>query len=306
MKLTEFVDRFPDDDACRAHLESVRWPDGPSCPSCGSIERVTKVAGRAGFYRCLDCKKQFSVTVGTPMHGTHLGLRTWYIAMYLILASSKGISAVKLGEMLGLQYRTAWHLAHRVRAMLAAGERLPLEGIVEADESYIGGKARNLKLGKERPTRGRGTNKPMLFAAIGRDGEARTAVIPSASAVAIDPLLFSWLDRDGTLMTDELAVFGSKMKRHLVVNHGRAEYARSEGGVRVHTNTAESFFGHFKRAVVGVWHHVSAKHLHRYACEHEFRWNRRRDAESAAFRAERIARCLIGQHGRLRLKELLA
>ncbi len=298
--------KFATDDACRAHLEGVRWPAGPVCDRCDSINEATPVEGRVGYWRCRACGKQFSVTAGTPMHGTHLPLHVWYLGMYLILASSKGISAVKLGEQLGIQYRTAWHLAHRIRAMFASGEKPVLSGLVEADETYVGGKVSNLPKGAERPEkRGRGTKKPMLFAAIERGGEARTLAVPSASAADIAPALWGWTGKGGAILfTDELGTYrwiGSKMQAHHAVNHSRAEYARTEGGYRVHTNTAEGFFGLFKRAVIGVWHQVSAKHLHRYASEHEFRWNvRERDVP------ERIARCLLGRAGRLRLRELFA
>jgi hypothetical protein len=267
------------------------------------VDEAGAVSGRTGFYRCHACEKQFSVTVGTPMHGSHLPLNTWYLAMYLILASSKGISSVKLGEHLGVGQKTAWFLGHRIRAMLASDDKTPLSGIVEADESYIGGKRSNMRKGTPAGVRGRGTDKPMLFTAIERGGRARTAPIPSASAEAIDPLLFGWLDRNSVLATDELGVyqwFGSKMRHHVTVKHNRGEYARNERGFRAHVNTAESFFGLFKRAIIGVWHVISAKHLRRYGVEHEFRWNRETDV------ADRIARCLLGQHGKLHWKELVA
>lgn len=158
MKLRAFLRKFSTDEACRSHLESVRWPHGPVCDRCGVVGEAIPVEGRTGFWRCRACGKQFSVTAGTPMHGTHLPLPVWYAAMYLILASSKGISAVKLGEQLGVQYRTAWHLGHRIRAMLASGEKPPLAGLVEADETYVGGKSRNIRKGAPRPEkRGRGT-----------------------------------------------------------------------------------------------------------------------------------------------------
>jgi transposase-like protein len=305
MKLRTFIKKFSTDEACRAHLESVRWPEGPVCPRCGTVGEATAVANKPGYWQCRPCGKQFSVTAGTPMHGTHLPLSVWYLAMYLILASSKGISAVKLGEQLGVQYRTAWHLGHRIRAMLASGEKPILSGLVEADETYVGGKAKNLPKGALRPEkRGRGTVKPMVLAALQRGGEARTLVVPSASGAAIAPALWGWTGKGGaTLLTDELAAYdwiGRKMEAHHSVIHSKGEYARTVGGVRVHTNTAEGFFGLFKRAIVGVWHQVSPKHLHRYASEHEFRWNSR-EAEVP----QRIARCLLGTAGRLRLKDLL-
>ncbi len=237
------------------------------------------------------------------MEGTHLPLRHWYLAMSLMLSTAKPISAISPSRQMEIQYRTCWHMLHRLGAMLAGGETLPLSGIIEAHETYVGGKAVNRQ--KHRPARagGRGTDKPMLFAAISRGGTARAAVVPSASAAALDPLIFEWVDRGSVLMTDELATygwFGSKMRHHHRVTHSAREYARTEGATRVHTNTAEGFFGLFKRGIFGIHHNVSPKHLHRYAAEHEFRYNTEHDAPA------RIARCLIGQHGRLRLRELFA
>jgi len=188
--------------------------------------------------------------------------------------------------------------------MLESGEKLPLSGIIEADETYVGGKARNRQKHRDKPGRGRGTNSPMIFAAIERGGEARAAVVPSASAVALDPLMFRRFDRTSILSTDELAVyewFGSKMRRHYRVNHSAKEFARTEDGIRVHVNTAEGYFNLFKRAIFGIHHHVSPKHLHRYVHEHNLQYNGREHETGA-----RIARCLIGSHGRLRLRELFA
>jgi transposase-like protein len=144
MKLRTFIKHFGTDEACRAHLERVRWPNRAVCDRCGSINQAGPVGGRTGFYRCHACAKQFSVTVGTPMHGSHLAVHVWYLALYLGLASSKGISSVKLGEHLGVGQKTAWFLGQRLRAMLDAGETLALSGIVAADASDIGGKSGNL------------------------------------------------------------------------------------------------------------------------------------------------------------------
>ena len=302
MNLIAFMKTYATDEACRAHMESVRWPNGPVCPKCGVVDQAATIASRPGLFRCHDCKAQFTVTVGTAMEGTHLPLRTWYLAMYLMLSTAKPISAMSLSRHLELQYRTCWHMLHRLRAMLADGKPLPLSGVIEADETYVGGKARNRQKHRPATTRGRGTDKPMVFAAIERGGPAHTAVVPSASAMALDPLMFRWFDRDSVLCTDELATynwFGGKMRRHHKVTHSAGEYARSEWGVRVHVNTAEGFFGLFKMALVGIHHAVSGKHLHRYVTEHEFRYNRRGHDVG-----ERIARCLIGHHGRLRLREL--
>jgi transposase-like protein len=304
MNLVTFLKSYGTDEACRSHMESVRWPDGPVCPQCGTIGQAGRVGNRPGVFRCHTCKAQFSVTVGTAMEGTHLPLNVWYLAMYLMLSTANPISAMSLHRQMGIQYRTCWHLLHRLRAMMESGATLPLSGIIEADETYVGGKASNRQKHRDPVTRGRGTDKPMVFAAIERGGDARSAVVASASGAALDPLMFQWFDRDSILCTDELATynwFGSKMKRHHKVTHSAGEYARTEGAVRVHTNTAEGFFGLFKMALVGIHHAVSPKHMHRYVTEHTFRYNRRGHEAG-----ERIARCLIGRHGRLSLKVLFA
>ena len=322
MHLLAFTKTYGTDEACRAHMESVRWPAGPVCPKCGVINEAVAISTRPGQYRCRACDKHYTVTVGTAMEGSHLPLHVWYLAMYLMLSTAKPISAMSLSRQMGIQYRTCWHLLHRLRAMLAGGEKLPLSGIVEADETYVGGKVENLPKSAPKPEkRGRGTNKPMLFAAIQRGGEARTLAIPSASGAAIAPALWNWTGGAATLMTDELGTYrwiGRKMEGHHRVTHSKGEYpfaaipracargtlgrfARTTAsGLRAHTNTVEGFFGLFKRGIVGIHHQVSAKHLHRYASEHEFRYNTQHDA------ASRIAKCLIGRHGRLRLRELFA
>ena len=298
MKLTTFLARYGTDEACRSHLESARWPHGPVCDRCGSVDDASPVAKRPGVYRCRACGKDFRVTVGTPMEDSHLPLRTWYLAMYLILASAKGISSVKLAEHLGVGQKTAWFLAHRIRALLARGKKWPLSGIVEADESYIGGKARNLRSSAPRPGKGRGTKKPMRFAAIERGGKARTTRIASAKIDDSAPLLWQWTGGgQAVLCSDELAPYrwiGRKMEGHHAVRHARREF------VLAHVNTVEGFFGLFKRVIVGVWHWIDGKHLHRYASGHGFRWDHREDV------ADRIARCLIGQHGRLSWTDLVA
>lgn len=304
MNLTTFMKTYGTDEACRAHMENVRWPSGPVCPRCGVVNEAVAVSTRPGLYRCTACAKQFTVTVGTAMEGSHLPLRHWYLAMYLMLSTAKPISAISLSRQLGIQYRTCWHLLHRLRAMLAGGEALPLAGIIEADETYVGGKAKNRQKHRPATVRGRGTDKPMMFAGIERGGMARAVVVASAAGAALDPLMLGWFNRDAILCTDELASytwFGGKMRQHHRVTHSQGEYARTEGAVRVHTNIAEGFFGLFKRGIFGIHHQVSPKHLHRYVAEHTFRYNRRKDDAAA-----RIAHCLIGQHGRLRLRELLA
>src|SRR5471030_1200868 len=175
-------------EAWRAHLQSVRWADGPVCPKCGTIGQAGRVGSRPGVLRFHACKGQFSVTVDTAMERTHLPPNIWYLAMYLMPSTAKPISAMSPSRQMQIQYRTCWHLLHRRRAMLSSGETLPLSGIIEADETSVGGKPGNRQ--KHRPpltARGRGTDKPMVLAAVERGGEARTAIVAPAGAMVLDP-----------------------------------------------------------------------------------------------------------------------
>jgi len=216
------------------------------------------------FWHCKACKGQFSVTPGTPMHRTHLPLLTWAQAIYLIVTSSKGISAVKLSEMLGVSYETAWHLGHRIRAMMAENSPL-LSNIVEIDEMYAGAAPRK----RAKPDRenddppspnpkGRGTKRPLVPVAAERGGDVVAKVIPTHGKEAIASALNGVLDPEATVMTDSLPAYkhlGAE-RAHLSVNHSDREYARTDDvtGHRVHVNRVESFNGFMRRAVIGVWH----------------------------------------------------
>ena len=304
MSLRAFNEMFPDEDAARTWFERARWPNGPECYHCG-------VAGNAAympktkFWHCKACKKQFSVTAGTPMHRTHLPLLTWAHAIYLIVASSKGISAAKLSEMLDVQYATAWHLGHRIRAMMAEANPI-LAGVVEIDEMYAGAPPRK----RAKPSRdhddtdppanpqGRGTKRPLVLVAAQRDGDVVAKVIPTHSKAAIADALDGVLDPVATVMTDGLPAYKhiGKTQPHLAVNHSGREYARTDAATRqrVHVNRVESFNGFMRRAIIGVFHNVSVKHLGRYTGEATFRWNRKADACLA-----RMARLVANGEGRM-------
>lgn len=282
LTLREFTALFPDEDAARAWFEYARWPDGPACHHCGAVNDATRIESR-GIWRCRACSKQFSVTAGTPMHKTHLPLLTWAQAIYLIVSSSKGISSMKLGEMLGLPYSTAWHLSHRIRAMMAEDSPL-LAGVVEIDETYGGApprkRAKSKRSDDDPPNQtGRGTKRPLLLVAAERDGDVFTRVIPTHGRKAVSEALKGVLDASAVVMTDGLPAYKhlGADRMHLSINHSQREYARTDAdtGQRVHVNRVESFNGFLGRAVVGVFHFVSPKHLGRYAGEAAFRWNRR-------------------------------
>lgn len=311
MSLLAFLKRFPDDDACWAHLEAVRWPHGPVCPECGSVDDAHRV-GRAHYRRCNACRAKFKVTHGTPFEGTHLPLRSCFTALYLVTASSKGLSSIKLGEHLGIGQKTAWFLGQRIRRMMEDKDGL-LSGIVEVDETCLGGKARKKAQASKRdpdhdqPTGRGGSRKSMVTVATERGGRARAAKGKTHSARTIASFVLDNLDIGrAAFVTDELSAYrwiGRKFPAHLHVNHLAGEYVRRDplAAADAHVNTAESFNATFKRAVIGVWHWFSIKHTDRYLHEIVFRWNARKQSADA-----RLASLFARSSVRLRWRELVA
>jgi transposase-like protein len=267
---------FHDDTAAREYLETVLWPQGPVCPRCGVMgDRITKLMGkstRPGVYNCKDCRKPFSVTVGTVMERSHIPLSKWVLASRLLASSKKSMSAHQLHRMIGISYEAAWFLFHRLREAAVVTDPSALGGknlVVEADETYIGGKARNKAYGPP-------PKKEAVLTVMERDGEARSKHIANVTAKALRETIVTKVDRKSYLMTDEAMVYtrlGREFSGHGTVNHSADEYVRT-GGFH-HTNTVESFFALFKRAVYGQFHHVSEAHLHRYLAEADFKYNHR-------------------------------
>jgi transposase-like protein len=267
---------FHDETAAREYLETVLWPQGPVCPRCGVMRnRITKMMGkstRPGVYNCKDCRKPFSVTVGTIMERSHIPLSKWVLASRLLASSKKSMSAHQLHRMMGISYEAAWFLFHRLREAAVVTDPSALGGknlVVEADETYIGGKARNKAYGPP-------PKKEAVLTVVERDGEARSKHIAKVTAKALRETIVTKVDRKSYLMTDEAMVYtrlGREFSGHGTVNHSADEYVRT-GGFH-HTNTVESFFALFKRAVYGQFHHVSEAHLHRYLAEADFKYNHR-------------------------------
>jgi len=284
---------YHNDAKAREHLETLLWPDGPACPRCGVMgDRITKLKGkstRPGVYKCKDCRKPFSVTVGTVMERSHIPLSKWVLAAQLMASSKKGMSALQLKRMLGTSYETAWFLFHRLRECAFDPKPGPLGGknkVVEADECYIGGKARNKAFGPP-PT------KHAVFALVEREGEARSFHVTNVNSKTLRPIIVKTASRKSYLMTDENTVYpkiGKEFSGHGTVNHSAKEYVR---GTFWYTNTVESYFALLKRGVYGTFHSLSEAHLHRYLCEFDFRHNNRKlsDAE----RAEELLRSAKGK-----------
>ncbi|QNO26373.1 IS1595 family transposase [Sphingopyxis sp. OPL5] len=281
---------FHDETKAREHLEAIRWPEGPTCPHCGSFN-ATRLEGkkhRAGLVQCNDCREQFTVTVGTVFERSKVPLHKWLLCNHLLCASKKGMSAKQIERMLGVTYKTAWFMCHRIReAMKTDGTDGPLGGpdaVVEADETYVGGKAKN------RATRSPAPKKAVV-ALVERDGQVRSFHVANVNAKHLRGLIVTNVDRRSHLMTDESMVYtsvGREFNGHSVVNHSAKEYVTT-GGFK-HSNTAENFFSIFKRGVIGTYHHMSEAHLARYTGEFDFRYNTRTmtDAERASIALSRI------------------
>lgn len=282
---------FHDEDKARAHIEVSRWNGEPHCGHCGSV-RVRRLEGKMlGYFQCNDCREKFTVRTGTVMERSHVPLHKWLLATHLMAASKKGMSAKQMERMLGVTYKTAWFLCHRIReAMDGAAPTGPSGGpneVVEADETYVGGKARNRAFRKP-------ADKKAVVALVTRDGHARSFHVANVNAKTLRPLIVVNVDRASHLMTDESPIYtslGREFAGHTSVIHSANEYVRKGGWA--HSNTAENFFSIFKRGVVGVYHHMSEAHLGRYCAEFDLRYNTR-----AMTDGERAALILKGGEGR--------
>jgi transposase-like protein len=274
---------FHDEEKAREWLEARVWANGRVCPHCGVVNQSTLMKGkshRPGLYQCNACREPFTVTVGTLYESSKIPLHTWLAVTHLMMASKKGMSALQISRMIGRPYKTVWFLCHRIRESLRiAPGAAPLGGqnkVVEADESYVGGKSKNRAYRDPAP-------KQAVFSLVERDGDVRSFHMAQVSAKTLGPVIAENVQKASAFMTDESALYpkiGEGFSVHGTVNHSANEYARA---FFWHTNTAEGYFSLLKRAIFGTFHHVSEAHLHRYTAEQDFKWNTRKVTDFARF-----------------------
>jgi len=249
---------FTDDDKAREYLESIRWPEGPVCPHCGVLEKSSAISGgRAGLLFCNACRKQYTVTVGTVYERSKVGLSKWLLATYLLSSSKKGMSAHQLHRMLGVTYKTAWFMAHRIREAMMDSNPGPMGGkgqVVEADETYIGSSGYEFTNGKGwQMKRGVG-DKHKVVTLVERGGRARSVKVDKMTGAQVGKILAENVNKHTNLMTDESPLYikpGKEFARHHTVNHAKGEYAKGF----VYTNTVEGYFSIFKRGMIGTYQH---------------------------------------------------
>jgi transposase-like protein len=273
--------QFHDEATAFDYVEAALWPTGPICPHCGGFDRISVIKAnpakkiRLGLKYCGQCRKQFTVRIGTIFEESHLPMTKWLQAIFLMSSSKKGVSSHQLHRTLECTYKTAWFLSHRIREAMRSGELAPFGsggGAVEVDETYIG-----LREGARKGRSG-AWHKNAVLSLIDRDtGAARSVVLTDFVLNEVAPILEANIAREARLMTDEALVYrtlGWNFAQHGTVNHSKDEYV-SRADPTIHTNTVEGFYSIFKRGMRGVYQHCSAKHLHRYVAEFDFRYSNR-------------------------------
>ena len=303
ISVVELFRLFPDEDACYAWLEDARWHGSPVCPHCGGFERIVPDK-RERHYRCKDCRKRFTATTGTCMHATKRPIQDWIYVIYTVVTARKGVSALQMSKELGVQYRTAWHMLHRVREACGRGD-FTLGNVVEVDETYIGGKEGN-KHASKKLRAGRGAvGKTPVAGARERGGKVTAKPVERVNAQTLIPFVEDHVEQGATVYTDDASAYSAlptvfNQYLHETVAHGSGEYVRGDA----HTNGIESVWAVLKRSIHGTWHHVSPKHLERYVNEAAFRLN---EGNCEVDTLDRMRDFAAGIHGkRLRYVDLIA
>lgn len=301
--LMDVMAYFSDEQVCRNHMEQLRWKNGVACPFCGSVKVYRFKDGK--YFKCADCRKKFTVTVGTVFENTKVPLSKWFVAIYLISSHKKGISSCQLARDISVKQQTAWFMLHRIREMMRNKEKYEFTGITECDEVFIGGKVANMhkhlraKIRAEKSNHGTMGKTPVIAILERGEGKIYTQILPDVKGMTLEKVIGENI-KDGTkVMTDSYTGY-NKLKDnydHSTVSHATDEYVRGE----VHTNTVEGFFSMLQRSIYGIYHQVSKKHLIRYCQESGFRYETRASGEM-----ERINLSLANCEGRLKYADLIA
>lgn len=302
INLNELAKHFSDEEKARELLEKLRWKNGVVCPHCENVGAYKIEANstkgrkaRKGLWKCKSCKEQFTVTVGTIFECSRIPLNKWLLAIHLICSSKKGMSAHQLHRMLGITYKSAWFLAHRIRfAMTQEPLFSKLSGTVEVDETYVGGKSRNMhKSEREKRIQGRGAvGKMPVVTLVERGGKVKSQYMESVTGENLKKALIEYVEQKACIMTDESPTYfgvNQHFAEHNAVNHKKGEYVRGNS----HVNTCESIHALLKRGIIGTFHHVSKQHLHRYLSEFDFRFNARKNSDG-----ERTLQAIQGFEGK--------
>lgn len=280
--LLELLDYFREETTCMEFLAKQRWGNIPCCPKCGSVGAYVIEKGKR--FKCKNgCGSKFSVTVGTVFENTKIPLRTWFAAIYLATAHKKGISSLQLHRDLGITQKTAWFMLHRIRESMREKAPEMLEGTVEADETFVGGKNKNRHADKKVPlSQGRSfKDKTPVLGMVQRGGKLITKVISDTRAKTLKPVITQMVQEGSVLITDEWGSYKQLAQPyvHQVINHGEGEYSRNG----FHTNTIEGFWSLLKRGIFGIYHYASPKHLNRYCDEFSYRYNTRKITDTDRF-----------------------
>ena len=290
--------RFTDPVAARKYLEDLRWGDEPYCPHCGSVNS-TRLEGekhRDGLIQCNDCRKQYTITVGTVFERSKVPLNKWLLANHLLVSSKKGMSAHQLHRMIGVTYKTAWFMFHRLREAMRNDDTTPMGGnggTVEADETFIG-------RDRSKPAKATGyEHKMKVLALVDRNtGQSRAVVVENVTMATLTPILRENIAREANLLTDDAGQYrrmGEHFASHNVSRHGKGEYVDRENP-EIHTNTIEGYFSIFKRGMKGIYQHCGKQHLHRYLAEFDFRYsNREAKGVNDTMRAEQALKGIAGR-----------
>lgn len=302
---SQMLEVLPNDTACRNYLEQLLWNGVPVCPHCGSKNEghfKLKVKGEfKGLYKCKEnaCRERFTITVGTMFEGSHISLRKWFIAIYLFSSHKKGISSHQLGRDLGITQKSAWFMLCRIRLAFQVKSLVQMDGLIQADETFIGGKNKNRHADKKvEDSQGRSCkDKTPVFGLLQHTGKVHTQVVADTKGTTLKPIITDMVKSGAIVVTDEWGAYNglSKSYSHVVLNHQKEEYVRGA----FHTNGIENFWSLFKRGIYGIYHSASPKHLHRYCSEFSFRYNTRKISD-----ADRFSLSLSSATAKITYKEL--